>query len=83
MYFILLEEWNPPEYVIHTTGNTFQPDKRGAHAESPAESLRCEVNTLGKLACNFSTFCKVSPRDFLLDQLENLNGVTDFSHRNF
>ena len=29
-----------------------------------AESHRCEVITLGKLACNFSAFFKVSRREF-------------------
>ena len=28
-----------------------------------AGSNRCDVNTLGKLACNFNTFFKVSQND--------------------
>ena len=31
---------------------------RGKHKLKRAESRRCEVNTLGKLACNFSTFLR-------------------------
>ena len=33
------------------------------HVLKRAESYRCEVNTLGIFACNFSTFFKVSQRD--------------------
>ena len=32
---------------------------RGKHVLMCAKSHRCEVNTLWKLACNFSTFSKV------------------------
>ena len=45
MYFILLGEWNPPEYDIQTRGKTFQPDKREERATARAESHLCEVNT--------------------------------------
>ena len=39
---------------------------------------------LGILACDFSTFFKVSERDSLLqNRLWNLKGVTDFSQKNF
>ena len=62
-----------------------------------AESRRCEVNTLGILACNSSTFfnvpvrnlflehrLQVSPMNFFLEhRLQNLNGLTDFSQENF
>ena len=41
-----------------------------------AESHRCEVNTLGILACSFSLFCKVSQNG-----LQNLNSVTYFSQK--
>ena len=36
-----------------------------------AESHRCEVNTLAKLARNFSTFVKVSPRHFFKSLAES------------
>ena len=58
--------------------------RRGKHVLQRAESPRCEVNTLGKLACNFSTLFKDSPRDFFLEnRLQDLNGVTDFSQENY
>ena len=45
-----------------------------------AERHLCEVNRLGILACNLSTFFKVSQKGFILEnRLHNLNGVTDFS----
>ena len=34
-----------------------------------------------KLADNFEHFFKVSRRDFLVESLANLNGVTDFSKK--
>ena len=43
-------------------GKTFQPVK-GKHVLKRAESHRYEVNTIGILACKFSTFSKVSQRD--------------------
>ena len=52
MYFVLLGEWHPPEYVIHTRGKTFNLT-RGKQVLKHAESHRCQVNSLGKLACNF------------------------------
>ena len=55
MYFVLLGEWNPSEYVIHTREKTFQPDKRESVLKH-AESHRCEVSTLGIFACNISSF---------------------------
>ena len=55
MHFVLLGEWNPQEYVIDTRGRLFNPT-RGKHVLKHAESHSCEVNTLWKLACNFSTF---------------------------
>ena len=62
MYFVLMGEWNPPEYVIHTGGRVFNPTKQ-KHVLKRAECHRCEVTTLGNFACNFSTFFKVSQRD--------------------
>ena len=58
MYFVLMGEWNPRE----PGGKVFKPSKRN-HVQKRAESNRCEVNTLGILACNFSMFFKVSQRD--------------------
>ena len=55
-------ECNLPEKVIHTRGKTFQPVK-GKHVLKRGESHRCEVSTLGILACNFSMFFHVSQRD--------------------
>ena len=40
-------------------GRLFNPSK-GKYVLKRGESHRCEVNTLGILACNFSTFFKVS-----------------------
>ena len=40
-------------------GKTFQPIKE-KHVLKRAESRRCEVNTLGILACYFSIFFNVS-----------------------
>ena len=62
MYFVLMGEWNPPGYVIHTRGRFFNPPKR-KHELKRAKSHRCEVNLLGTFVCNFSTFFMVSQRD--------------------
>ena len=43
-------------------GRIFNPPK-GKHVLRRAESHRCEVNKFGILACNFSTFFKVSQKD--------------------
>ena len=43
-------------------GRIYYPPKR-KHVLKRAECHRCEVNTLGTLACNFSTFLKVSQMD--------------------
>ena len=43
-----------PEKVIHSRRKTFQ-SLRGKHVLKYAESHHCEVNTLVKLACHFST----------------------------
>ena len=49
-----------------------------------AASHHCEVSTLGILAFNLNTFLKVSQRgSFLENWLQNLNGVTNFSKKNF
>ena len=63
-------------------GRRFNPPK-GKNVLKRAESHRCEVNTLGILACNFSAFFKVSLRNFLENRLQNLNAVTDLSQKNF
>ena len=63
MYFVFLGEWNPPKYVIHTRGRLFSLT-RGKHVLKRAENHRCKVNLSAKLACSFSTFFKVSQRDF-------------------
>ena len=61
MYFVLMGEWNSPEQVIHTRGRLFNSSKV-KHVIKRAESHRCEVNTLGILACNFSMVFKVSQK---------------------
>ena len=43
-------------------GRLFNPP-RGRHELQCAESHRCEVNTVGNLACNFRTFFRISQRD--------------------
>ena len=48
-----------------------------------AESHRCEVNTIGKLACNFSTFLSFLEGIVLESRLQDQNGVTDFSKEKF
>ena len=48
-----------------------------------AESHRCEVNKLGKLACNFNTFFTVNQTEFLENCRQILNGVTDFNQEKF
>ena len=45
-----------------------------------AESHRCEVNTLGTFACNFSMFFSGFSKGLILEnRLQKLNEVTDFS----
>ena len=64
-------------------GRLFNPTT-GKHVRKRAENHHSEVNTLWKLMCNFSTFFKVSRREFFLAHLlQNLNGVTDFSQGKF
>ena len=63
MYFFLMGAWNAPEYVIRTRGQVFLQTAKGKHVLKRAESHLFEVNRLGFLACNFSTFFKVSKRD--------------------
>ena len=48
--------------IFHARGKTFQPDKREACAKCVLQ-----VNTLWKFACNFSTFFKVSRKEFFLE----------------
>ena len=83
MYFVVMGEWNPPCNPledIQTSGKTFQIFK-GKHVVKRAESHRCEVNTLGILACNFSTFSRFLKGFSLENSLQNLNGVTDLSQK--
>ena len=63
-------------------GRLFNSSKR-KHVLKRAESHRCEVNTLGTFACNFSFFLGFSKGLILENRLQNLNEVTDFSHKNF
>ena len=61
----ILSPWENgiPLYKLFTLeGRLFNPPKR-KHVPQRAESHRCDVNTLGTFACNFSTFFKVSQRD--------------------
>ena len=62
MYFVLMGERKALEKGIHTRGRPFNPPK-GKHVLKSAESDRCEVNTFGIFACEFSMCFKVSPRD--------------------
>ena len=49
-----------------------------------AEGHRCEVNTLLKVACSFSTFSEVSVRKlFSENHLQNQKENTDFSQEKF
>ena len=57
MYFVLMGEWNPPEYDIHTRGRPFNLSK-GKHVLKRVGSHRWDVNILGIFACNFSLFLK-------------------------
>ena len=62
-------------------GRLFSPPKGEHVVLKRAESHRCEVNTLGILACNFSTFLRFL-EGFVLDNwLQNHNGATDFSQK--
>ena len=67
MYFILMGEWNPPEWFIHTKEKTFNPSKV-KHVLKPVES---------------HVFQGFSEGLILENRLQNLNGVTDFSQKNF
>ena len=70
--------------IRFTLGGRLFNRPKGRHVLKHAESHRCEVNTLGVFSCNFSTFFKVSQNGFILENcLQNLNGVTDFSQKNF
>ena len=73
-------EWNPLNKVFTLGGRLFNPPK-GKHVLKRTESHRCGVNTQGIFACNFSMFFKVSQRIFLENCLQNLKGVTNFSHK--
>ena len=58
MYFFLMGEWNPPEYVNHTLGGRLSNPSKGKQALKSAESHRCEVITVWILACNVSVFLR-------------------------
>ena len=61
----ILSSWEngiPLNKLFTLGGRLFNLPKR-KHVLKRAESHRCEVNTLGIFACNFSTFFKVSQRD--------------------
>ena len=57
MYFFLGGEWSPLNKLFTLWGGHFNPPKR-KHVLKRAESHRCELNTLGTFACNFSTFLR-------------------------
>ena len=82
----ILSSWEngiPLNKLSTLGGRLFNPPKR-KHMLKRAESHRCEVNTLGIFACNFSTFFLGFSKGFILEnRLQNLNGVTDFSQENF
>ena len=48
-----------------------------------AQSRRCEVNTLWKLACNCSTFFKVSRRELFRKSLTESKGNDRFYKEKF
>ena len=61
----ILSSWEngiPLNKLFTLGGRLFNPPKR-KHVLKRAEGHRCEVNTLGTFACNFSVFFKVSQRD--------------------
>ena len=57
MYFVLMGEWNPPNKFF-TPGERLVNPLKGTHVLKRAASHLCDVNTLGILACSFSTFLK-------------------------
>ena len=68
---------------LFTLGGRLLNQPRGKHVPKRAKSHRCAVDALGKFACNFSTFFKVSHREFFLEnRLQNLNGLTDLARKN-
>ena len=77
-----MEEWNPPEKLFTLGGRLSNPSK-GKLELKGTESHHCEVNTLGILACNFSTFYGFSKRVILENCSQNLNRMTDFSQEKF
>ena len=54
-----------PLNKLFTPGGRLFNQPKGKHVPKRVESHRCEVNALEILACNFSTFFKVSQRDSL------------------
>ena len=63
-------------------GRLFNPTS-GKRERKRTESHLYEVNTLWKLACNFSTFLRFLEGNFLENRLQNLTEVTDFSQEKF
>ena len=70
---------SPLNKLFTLGGRLFNPPRR-KHMLKRAESHRCEVNTLGTFACNFSMIFKVSQSDSFW---QITHGVTDFSQGNF
>ena len=56
--FVIMEEWNPLNNLFTLVERLFSSSKR-KHVLKHTESHRCEVDTLGMFACNFSMFFKV------------------------
>ena len=81
MCSFILSSWEnriPLNKLFILGGRLFNPP-RGKHVLKGADSHCCEVNTLRKLACNFSTLFKVSAREFFVENcLPGLNRMTDF-----
>ena len=61
MQFVLMREWNPLNELFTLGERLFNSSKR-KHVLKRAESHRCEVNTLGTFACNFSIFFRFLKR---------------------
>ena len=72
MYFALMRELNPPNKSFTLEKRLFNATG-GKHVPKDAESHRCEVNTRGTFACNFST--EGFSKGFIFEnRLQNLNG---------
>ena len=59
MFCFILSSWENGITLnkLFVLGEDFNPSK-GKHVPKHAESHRCEVNTLGILACNFCNFLR-------------------------